>query len=204
MSKPRKVIADLIGELRSWLPNYDHGPNDYPTILYRVLASAPGGEELEDIGYEPIGNLGWHELDQLGRVLEAIQDKQDVEDLVAGLIRDEEEEEPEPAAPRGRVGRGETVIRGPYKAMKLPDGAWRLSKHGTFFGVYGSEDEAMAAATDHEKSTTGHREQAPPYQHTDRGRRRPNADDKWPSQARRRATGTTSRGRTATRPARKR
>src|SRR5271166_3990981 len=137
MSKPRKPIADLIEELRSWLPNYDHGPNDYPTILYRVLASAPGGEELEDIGYEPIGNLGWHELDQLGRVLEAIQDKQDVEDLVAGLIRDEEEEEPASA---------------PAPAPPPPD-------------------------------------QAPPYQHTDRGRRRPNADDERPSQARRRATG---------------
>ncbi len=98
MPKPRKPIAELIEELRSWLPNYDHGPTDYPTILYRVLAAAPGGEELEDIGYEPIGNLGWHELDQLGRVLVAIQDKQDVEDLVAGLVHEEEEErEPEPA-----------------------------------------------------------------------------------------------------------
>jgi hypothetical protein len=97
MSKPRKEIAALIGELKSWLPNYDHGPTDYPTILFRTLAAAPGGDRLEDMGYEPIGNLGWHELDQLGRVLEAIQDKQDVEDLVAGLMDDEEEEEPEPA-----------------------------------------------------------------------------------------------------------
>ena len=27
MSKPRKPIAELIEELRSWLPNYDHGPS---------------------------------------------------------------------------------------------------------------------------------------------------------------------------------
>ena len=92
MSKPRKPIADLIEELRSWLPNYDHGPNDFPTVFYRILADAPGAEELEDMGYEPIGNMGWHELDLLGRVLEAIQDKNDVEDLVQGLIRDEEGE----------------------------------------------------------------------------------------------------------------
>ena len=92
MSKPRKPIADLIEELRSWLPNYDHGPNDFPTVFYRILANAPGAEELEDIGYEPIGNMGWHELDLLGRVLGAIQDKRDVEDLVQGLIRDEEGE----------------------------------------------------------------------------------------------------------------
>ena len=90
---PRKPIAELISELRSWLPNYDHGPDDYPTILYRILATAPGGDELEDMGYEPIGNLGWHELDQLGRVLVAIQDKRDVEDLIRGLISEEEEEE---------------------------------------------------------------------------------------------------------------
>jgi len=88
---PRKQIEAIIGELRSWLPNYDHGPADYPTLLYRILASAPGGEELEDMGYEPF-NLGWQEIDQLGRVLEAIQDKRDVEDIVAGLIHDEEEE----------------------------------------------------------------------------------------------------------------
>ena len=90
MSKPRKEIVDLIAELKSWLPNYDHGPNDFPTVFYRILANAPGAEELEDIGYEPIGNMGWHELDLLGRVLEAIHDKSDVEDLVQGLIRDEE------------------------------------------------------------------------------------------------------------------
>ena len=92
MPKPRKPIADLIEELRSWLPNYDHGPNDFPTVFYRILANAPGAEELEDIGYEPIGNMGWRELDLLGRVLGAIQDKRDVEDLVQGLIRDEEGE----------------------------------------------------------------------------------------------------------------
>ena len=87
---PRKQIEDIIGELRSWLPNYDHGPADYPTLLYRILASAPGGEELADMGYEPF-NLGWQEIDQLGRVLESIQDKRDVEDIVAGLIHEEEE-----------------------------------------------------------------------------------------------------------------
>ena len=89
----RKQITDMIAELRSWLPKYDHGAKDYPTVLYRVLASAPGGNELEDMGYEPIGNLGWQELDQLGRVLETIQDKRDVEDLIRGLMSEEEEEE---------------------------------------------------------------------------------------------------------------
>ena len=92
--QPRKPIADLIEELKSWLPNYGHEPNEYPTVLYRILASAPGGDELEDVGYEPF-NLGWHEIDQLGRVLVAIQDKRDVEDIVAALLHDGEEEEVE-------------------------------------------------------------------------------------------------------------
>jgi hypothetical protein len=95
-NRVRKPIADLIGELRSWLPNFDHGPNDYPTLLWRILASAPGGDEAENVGYEPF-NLGWHEIDQLGRVLVAIQDKRDVEDLVAGLFRDEVDERRHPA-----------------------------------------------------------------------------------------------------------
>lgn len=88
----RKEIKDLIGELKSWLPNYDHGEREYPTVLFRILASAPGGERLEDVGYEPF-NLGWQEIDQLGRVLVAIQDKRDVEDLVNALLEDEEESE---------------------------------------------------------------------------------------------------------------
>ena len=87
----RKQIEAIIEELRSWLPNYDHGPNDYPTLLFRILASAPGGDELEGMGYETF-NLGWGEIDQLGRVLETIQDKRDVEELVEGLIHEEGEE----------------------------------------------------------------------------------------------------------------
>ena len=89
---PRKQIDDMIEELRSWLPNYDHGPKDYPILLFRILASLPGGDELEDMGYETF-NLGWHEMEQLARVLDTIQDKTDVEDLVHGLIYEEEEEE---------------------------------------------------------------------------------------------------------------
>lgn len=99
----RKQITALVEELRSWLPNYDHGPDSFPTTFYRVLASLPGGEELEDMGYEPMGGIGWHEADLLGRVLEAIQGKHDVEDLVQGLIREEGEEAEEMReAPRTR------------------------------------------------------------------------------------------------------
>jgi hypothetical protein len=108
----RKPIVKIINELKSWLPNYDHGPNDYPTILLRLLAALPGGEELEDAGYEPLGgaSIGWHEADQLGRVLEAIQDKQDVEDIARELLSDNPEDLEERGPPiaredRPRVGR---------------------------------------------------------------------------------------------------
>jgi hypothetical protein len=97
-NKPRKPIADLIEELKSWLPNYDHGPADYPTLLWRILASIPGGDQAADMGYEPF-SLGWHEVSQLGKVLEAIENKQDVDDLITGLLKDEEEEETPPPPP---------------------------------------------------------------------------------------------------------
>jgi len=91
---PRKPIQDLIEELRSWLPNYGHGPNELPTVLWRMLASMPGGEQAEDMGYEPF-NLGWKEVELLGNTLNAVQDKRDVEDLIQGLIGDEEEDQVE-------------------------------------------------------------------------------------------------------------
>jgi hypothetical protein len=102
LEMPRKPIVAIIDELKSWLPNYDHGPEDYPTLLWRILASVPGGDRAEDMGYEPF-SLGWQEVEQLGRVLEAIQDKQDVEDLIDGLLGDEEEEAVEEQRRRRRL-----------------------------------------------------------------------------------------------------
>ncbi len=98
----RKPIADILAELQSWLPNYDRGEDSYPHTLFRLLASLPGGEELEDMGYEPFPGISWHEADQLGRVLEAIEGKLDVEHLVRGLLADEEEEAVEEAPRRRR------------------------------------------------------------------------------------------------------
>jgi hypothetical protein len=86
----RKPVRDILSELRSWLPNYDRGALEYPTLLFRILASLTGGDELEDIGYEGF-NLGWHEAEQLGRVLDAIETKRDVEELVEGLLEDDDD-----------------------------------------------------------------------------------------------------------------
>jgi hypothetical protein len=105
--KPYDKIKNMIEELRSWLPNYDH--KDYPTTVFRLLASLPGGEELEDMGYEPMPGIGWQEADQLGRMLEAIENKGDVEDMVAGLIREEEEVEERPGM-RASANRWEVLV----------------------------------------------------------------------------------------------
>jgi hypothetical protein len=101
-SKPRKSIADLTRVMKSWLQYYDQGPNEFPTLIWRILASIPGGEEARNIGYEPF-NIGWTEINRLARVLVDIQDradKRDVEDLVTGLIDNDGE-----VARRTRVAR---------------------------------------------------------------------------------------------------
>jgi hypothetical protein len=119
-SKPRKPIADLIGELQSWLPNYDHGPEDFPTLFWRILASIPGGDQAADMGYTPF-SLGWQEVSQLGHVLEAIQDKRDVEDLIQGLLGDEEEEVKEARRrPRVRqpVGLSSSAHKAPVRVQQ--------------------------------------------------------------------------------------
>jgi hypothetical protein len=77
------------GPARSWLPNYNRGQDEYPTLLLRVLASLPGGDRLEDLGYETF-NVGWHEVTQLARVIDAVESKRDVEDLVDGLLDEDE------------------------------------------------------------------------------------------------------------------
>jgi hypothetical protein len=136
MSKPRKPIADLIEELRSWLPNYDQAKDgNYPQLLFRILASLPGGEELEGMGYEPY-EINWQEADQLGRVLVAIQDKRDVESLVAGLIQDEEGGEVEEARRRARGASDAPSVNYP----RSPSGQYVLSRDGKEV-MRGTEDE---------------------------------------------------------------
>jgi hypothetical protein len=87
-ARTRSKIDEIVGELRTWLPNYDHGDADYPTLLFRVLASLPGGDRLEDVGFEPF-NISWHEADQLARVLDAIDGRRDVEELVDRLLAED-------------------------------------------------------------------------------------------------------------------
>ena len=50
--------------------------------------SVPKIQRSAAAGYEP-WNVGWHEADQLARVLDAVEDKRDVEDLVDALLDDD-------------------------------------------------------------------------------------------------------------------
>ncbi len=88
----RREVRDILEELRSWLPNYDHGEDSFPELVLRILASLPGGDELEEAGYEPYSQIGWHEADLLARVIDAVDSQRDVEDLVGGLLADENDD----------------------------------------------------------------------------------------------------------------
>jgi hypothetical protein len=88
---PRKQIKELITELRTWLPDYQG--TEYANSFYRILASLPGGDELVDMGYEPLPDINFREADQIARVLEAVGvgGKRDVQDLIAGLTSEDED-----------------------------------------------------------------------------------------------------------------
>lgn len=87
---PRKEIQKLVEELRTWLPDYQG--TKYADSFYRILASLPGGDELEDMGYEPLPDINWREADQIARVLTAVQNERDLKELIAGLMSEEEGE----------------------------------------------------------------------------------------------------------------
>jgi hypothetical protein len=80
--KARKAIKDLAYEMSDWFTNMDRG-SDYIVLIQTILSSLPGGDELEGLGdTQPIRDMGWHEFDLLGRMIDTIQDKRDVEDFI--------------------------------------------------------------------------------------------------------------------------
>lgn len=88
----RKAIREFAPELRDWLSNMDHR-TEAAQLYWRILASLPGGDEAEGLGYKPIDGLGWKEAELLAEMIDAIDDKADVEELVELLADDGEEED---------------------------------------------------------------------------------------------------------------
>ncbi len=154
-SKPRKPIADLIEELKSWLPNYDHGPTDYPTLLWRILASLPGGDRAEDMGYETF-QLGWQEVTQLGDVLAAIQDQRDVSDLIDGLVGDEEEGVEESRRRQARAARSYPYDRSPSDQYVLTRDGKEVTR-GTEQQVWAWMHRNVSSSVDHALKHEGYR-----------------------------------------------
>jgi hypothetical protein len=91
----RPALRDAVRELRNWLPEYTGSRElrGYPELIGRILASVPGGDRAEDMGFEPFPFISWKELDMLGNLIHAIQDSGDVEYAVYQLFESEDEEE---------------------------------------------------------------------------------------------------------------
>ncbi|MGI0151821.1 MAG: hypothetical protein ACREC5_07790 [Thermoplasmata archaeon] len=83
MMSDNPEVEDAISTLEGWLPNECR---DYVELVARLLSSLPGGDEAEDMGYEPIPYLGWQEADMIGKLLSSVCDSRDVAEAVRRLF----------------------------------------------------------------------------------------------------------------------
>lgn len=77
-------MQKLVDALVSWLPSETQEFNE---LFFRILASLPGGDYLEDIGYEPFP-IGWKEAELIAKTLSALQSSGDVAWLINRLIEE--------------------------------------------------------------------------------------------------------------------
>ncbi len=88
----RPDLRAAVDELRNWLPEYQSRDlRGYIDLIGSLLASVPGGDEAEGMGFEPLPFISWKEFDMLGNLINAIQDSGDVVYAVQQLFGDEEE-----------------------------------------------------------------------------------------------------------------
>lgn len=76
------INQETLDELLAWLPSET---DDFNTLVLRIIASLPGGEELEALGYEPL-SIGWKEIELLGKLLTSLNDASDVKKVANALI----------------------------------------------------------------------------------------------------------------------
>lgn len=84
---PRKELTEMVEELKTWLASETP---EFRELVLRALAALPGGEDLQDMGYEPLP-MGWKEAELLGKLLVTVQDASDVDYVVSSLLEEEEE-----------------------------------------------------------------------------------------------------------------
>lgn len=88
----RPDLRAAVDELRNWLPEYQSRDlRGYIDLIGSLLASVPGGDEAEGMGFEPLPFISWKEFDMLGNLINAIQDSGDVEYAVHRLFESEDE-----------------------------------------------------------------------------------------------------------------
>ena len=72
---------------------WDSETREFGEFVLRLLATLPGGEEAEDMGYEPFGNfMGWQEMKMITEMLEKIEHKDDVAQLIQDIAGGEDED----------------------------------------------------------------------------------------------------------------
>lgn len=91
----QKEVQENFEELARWFTNMSReGIDESMQIIGRMLASLPGGDEFEDLGYEPYDWLGWHEFELITDALQSIDGKLGVEQAASILfVRDDEDED---------------------------------------------------------------------------------------------------------------
>lgn len=94
----KKKVTAAMEELLDWLPNMNRKSIDAMVkMIAEPLAGLPGGDELEDVGYEPIAGIGWKEFELCVNVLAAVDDKSDVEQVAEMLLRSDDDDEEDSA-----------------------------------------------------------------------------------------------------------
>lgn len=79
---------------RDWLASYDsRQASELMEIVGRMMASLPGGESFEGIGYEPYDSVSWHEFKLIHDLYVAVEDSSDVEAVFGVFFEDEDEDE---------------------------------------------------------------------------------------------------------------
>ena len=93
----RKKLRDKAESFRDWLENFGGAKEgrELFEIFARMMASLPGGDEFEDVGYEGYAGMGWKEYEELTELLQEVDSKQDVQDLAEFFLSPDDEDEDE-------------------------------------------------------------------------------------------------------------
>jgi hypothetical protein len=90
----KKETIENFEELAHWFSNMTReGVDEAMQIIGRMLASLPGGDEFEGLGYEPYDWLGWHEFELITDALQSIDGRADVEEAAEILFPTDEDDE---------------------------------------------------------------------------------------------------------------